>query len=79
VDYPICTLTYDVALQNYGTAGFAKATEVGRATYDYLDYVVNSKEGGGQSAVTVEHDYDQLPTFVITRAQEEAALVAGGP
>jgi ABC-type phosphate transport system substrate-binding protein len=73
-NYPICTLTYDVALASYEKAGFVKATEVGQTTSDYLKYVV--KETTGQSEVGTNHDYDALPKNVNTVAEGLAKLVA---
>ena len=63
--YPICTLTYDVALVNYGEAGAkygAKAKEEAEKTKTYLKYVTETT--GGQKKVTEKFDYAKLPVAV---------------
>jgi ABC-type phosphate transport system substrate-binding protein len=71
--YPICTLTYDVALVNYELAGYGAGTKttIGEATKQYLEYVTTS----GQSAVASGLDYDELPSAVKNIAEAEAKLV----
>lgn len=79
VNYPICTLTYDVALMDYETAQFENANAVGKTAYDYLNYVV--APDGGQADIA-EHDYLELDqgtsTAIGTYAREEALLIAEG-
>lgn len=83
-NYPICTLTYDVALMNYFTAQFYKlasgkeeeeANKSGKTAYDYLNYVV--APGGGQADLA-GHDYLEVEEAVGKYAQEEALLIAEG-
>lgn len=76
-NYPICTLTYDVALVNYTLAEFPHAAEEGAATKEYLEYVTSTS--GGQTAIAEKHDYDELPETATSKilqfAQEEAKKV----
>jgi ABC-type phosphate transport system substrate-binding protein len=76
VHYPICTLTYDVALKSYETAKYTNASKVGQTTFDYMTYVAAEK--GGQEALK-GNDYRQVEEAVGSFAREEAELVAGGP
>jgi ABC-type phosphate transport system substrate-binding protein len=41
--YPLCTLTYDVALTNYSKAGFSEASEI--TAKDYLANYLTAEEG----------------------------------
>jgi ABC-type phosphate transport system substrate-binding protein len=74
INYPICTLTWDVAFKGYSSAGFAAGT--GKVVKDYLSYVVNE----GATGVTGSY-YDALPntgidsTDVFAAAKRAAALV----
>lgn len=67
--YPICTLTWDVALVSYELAGFA-GKEV--TTKEYLEYVTST---AGQKE-TEKKDYGKIETVVNTLAKELATLVA---
>lgn len=73
-NYPICTLTYDVALVNYELAKDFTNAEATTA-YNYLNYVVDPE--GGQTDI-VAHDYLEVQAAVGTFAQEEAELIGGG-
>ncbi|HXB65695.1 MAG TPA: substrate-binding domain-containing protein [Solirubrobacteraceae bacterium] len=65
-NYPICTLTYDVALVNYTKAEYGpKAKELQAVTKEYLTYVVN----GGQEKLE-ENDYLKVEEAVSTKAKE---------
>jgi len=78
-NYPICTLTYDVALVSYEEAGFAESNKIGTTAYNYLNYVVTpSEEGAGGQADLAGHDYLEVEEAVGKFAQEEAELIAGG-
>jgi ABC-type phosphate transport system substrate-binding protein len=56
--YPLCTLTYDMALTQYGAAGFGKGTE--ETVNDYLTQYVTT--GSGQDALTgASQFYASLP------------------
>jgi ABC-type phosphate transport system substrate-binding protein len=70
--YPICTLTYDIALSDYSHAGFEKAAEVGMSAMEYLEYVTS--KNGGQLALA-KHDYREVEEAVGSLAHEEAHLV----
>lgn len=74
-NYPICTLTYDVALMDYTEADYLKPTEEGKTAYDYLNYVV--APGGGQSDLA-GHDYHEVEEAVGKFSREEALLIAEG-
>jgi ABC-type phosphate transport system substrate-binding protein len=75
--YPICTLTYDVGLVNYGLAEDSTNLLGGLATEQYLEYVVApATEEGGQKALA-KHDYREVEEAVGEFAQEEARLIAG--
>jgi ABC-type phosphate transport system substrate-binding protein/archaellin len=57
--YPLCTLTYDMALTKYGAAGFSAGTE--ETVEDYLTQYVTA--GSGQEALKEAADfYAPLPT-----------------
>jgi ABC-type phosphate transport system substrate-binding protein len=74
--YPICTLTYDVALMNYTLASLEpEPTKVAKTVYDYLNYVV--AKGGGQADLA-GHDYRKVEEAVLTFSREEALLIAEG-
>jgi ABC-type phosphate transport system substrate-binding protein len=65
VKYPLCGLTYDLALRQYSKYGGGTETSLGEATTveNYLFYAITtSKEGG--SAFLKNHDYEKLPTNV---------------
>jgi hypothetical protein len=70
--YPICTLTYDIALGNYELAKFPKPAEEGMAAMEYLEYVAS--EEGGQAALK-NHDYKKVEEAVGKLAAEESKLV----
>ncbi|HEX3693193.1 MAG TPA: substrate-binding domain-containing protein [Solirubrobacteraceae bacterium] len=70
INYPICTLTWDVGLVNYTLAGFTAAQ--GEATKQYLEYVVSKT--GGQKAFE-KHNYREVEEAVGTLAVETAKLV----
>jgi ABC-type phosphate transport system substrate-binding protein len=71
--YPICTLTWDLAFNDYTLAGYPSAT-VAFTAKDYLHYVVTT--GGGQSdALGGANDYATLPSDVRTTATAGVALI----
>lgn len=72
VHYPICTLTYDVALVNYELAEFKEAFEEAKEAREYLTWVA-SKEGGQEALKG--HDFRQVEEAVGSFAEEEAHLV----
>lgn len=74
INYPICTLTWDVALSMYPEADLTE--EEGQGAHDYLGYVVEPK--GGQKDFKT-HDYGEVEEAVGKYAVEEAALVNLGP
>ena len=55
--YPLCTLTYDVALTHYGKAGFTQGQAL--TTAAYLDGIVTAEEG--QEALEAGAYYAPLP------------------
>jgi ABC-type phosphate transport system substrate-binding protein len=74
--YPLCGLTYDLALTSY--SDYPGGTALGEATTvaNYLGWVVNAKSGGGQKAIA-DHDYLALPKGkVLEEAQKGTALIA---
>jgi hypothetical protein len=56
--YPICTLTYDVALTNYPASYAAGSAQTVK---DYLGYVLTTL-GGQADALNSSNDYQVLPT-----------------
>jgi ABC-type phosphate transport system substrate-binding protein len=76
--YPICGLTYDLALANY-RAFELFGTTLGEAqdVHDYLQFVLNSK--GGQKQITKDHDYESLPKTVLTKSLEGLPLITWNP
>jgi ABC-type phosphate transport system substrate-binding protein len=72
--YPICTLTWDLASNNYAgrsdwTFGgrSVTGTNVGLTVRDYLGYVVNTN-GGQADALATANDYKVLPSDVQSAA-----------
>ncbi len=43
--YPICTLTWDLAFNNYTTAGYTHGTGTARTVTDYLHYILQPTGG----------------------------------
>jgi ABC-type phosphate transport system substrate-binding protein len=76
--YPICGLTYDLALANY-EAYDAFGTTQGEATdvENYLAFVLDSK--GGQKEIITKHDYEDLPKAVLTKSLEGLPLITWEP
>ncbi len=62
VKYPLCGLTYDLALRQYSKYPGTSLTEATTAENFLLYAVTTSKEGG--SAFIKNHDYEKLPTNV---------------
>ena len=61
-NYPICTLTYDIALVSYAQAGYGvKSNEIGTTTNNYLGWMVSGSTESGQEEIAEKHDYDALP------------------
>jgi len=73
--YPICTLTWDVALVNYELAEVANSREHAQTAYDYLNYVV--AQNGGQSDFKT-NDYGEVEKVVGQYAVEQARLIGKG-
>jgi ABC-type phosphate transport system substrate-binding protein len=62
--YPICGFTYDLSLTKFkGVKGSAEEPSAGsvRTTFDYLNYVLATGPGGGQTLIGEEQDYLGLP------------------
>jgi hypothetical protein len=73
-NYPICTLTFDLAWLDYGapevseTQLYSEENWIG--LFEYLRYIVTpEKEGGGQSTKLEEEHYAKLPIKVATETQ----------
>lgn len=71
--YPLCTLTYDLAFNHYGSAGFAEGQEV--TVKDYLTEYVT--QASGQAAIAAKF-YGALPagevaTYNVLAAAQFAA------
>jgi TolA-binding protein len=71
--YPICTLTYDIAWDNYlanklNTEYGSKGAEVGNTVQNYLQYVV-SETGQGEKLIKEEH-FAPLPPGIRLKAEE---------
>lgn len=62
-EYPICTLTYDLAYDKYSlVSGYTGADEPRvRTVYDYLNWVVSTT--GGQ-VLLASNDYQELPSAI---------------
>ena len=56
-NYPLCTLTYDLAFHGYQAAGFSEAQEITAA--DYLNGYLT--QAAGQAAIN-SHFYSALPS-----------------
>ncbi len=65
VKYPLCGLTYDLALRQYSKYGGGTETSIGEATtvQNYLLYAVTTTKEGGSFFIK-NHDYEKLPTNV---------------
>lgn len=72
--YPICTLTYIVALRNYGTAEYAHPGAVGEQTREFLEWVVADGSGKGQR-VAQEHDFLEVEEAVGAFSRGEVELI----
>lgn len=77
VKYPICGLTYDLALREYkpyilphgGTVAEEElGKEVAQTTRDYLLWELNSKPQGGGNLIK-NHDYEKLSGTVLKEAE----------
>jgi ABC-type phosphate transport system substrate-binding protein len=71
--YPICALTYELALSDY--QAYPLGTESEAITVNnYLLFQLNTESNGGQGLI-VNHDYEPLPTKLIKEATAGAKLV----
>jgi hypothetical protein len=71
--YPICTLTWDIALNSYMTAGFgAGSSNFATSVQNYLTYVITPT--GGQTDYA-EQDYLALEEPQKKFAKEEVAFI----
>jgi len=60
-EFPLCTLTFDIAWNGYATAGYTSGATVGSAVHDYLaNYVLSTASGEGQKTLNT-HFYNELP------------------
>jgi ABC-type phosphate transport system substrate-binding protein len=69
-NYPLCTLTWDLASSDYSTGAFGTAAAgraIGSTVRDYLNYV-NQTTGGVADGLTSRNDYQKLPTDVQSAA-----------
>lgn len=71
LQYPICTLTWDLAVANYTAFG---GVSVGRTVRDFLHYTLT---GGVADALTSANDYKQLPTDVLNTATAGVNEITG--
>jgi hypothetical protein len=76
--YPICTLTWDLALTDYDAAGFSSGTDVAQTVKDYLHYATTTA-GGQVDALGSANDYATLPTDVRATATAGVAAVLAPP
>lgn len=75
-NYPLCTLTYDLAFNHYETAGFSEAEKVATTVKAYLgEYGL----GTGQNAMGEGHYYAKLPSpgAVANNVLDAAQFAAG--
>jgi ABC-type phosphate transport system substrate-binding protein len=73
--YPLCGLTYDLALREY--AAFPETTPgEGTTVRDYLGFVLDAKAGGGQALIK-NHDYEKLTANLYN--DDERGLKEIGP
>jgi hypothetical protein len=71
--YPICGITYDMALSSYSTYPSTSSGEA-IAVHDYLQFVDDTALEGGQPSI-VGHDYEKLPASLLDIAQDGADLI----
>jgi ABC-type phosphate transport system substrate-binding protein len=72
--YPLCSIVVELALTSY-SAYPGTSLEEATTVNNFLNYVVNSKGGGGQKSVE-DHDFLALPKGkVLEEAQKGATLI----
>jgi hypothetical protein len=60
-NYPLCGITYDLALDSYYSFTLAPTEgQIVRTVSDYFGYMLNAEAAGGQVAIE-GHDYEALP------------------
>lgn len=69
--YPLCTLTFDLALKDYSKRPFPDAKATATTVRDYLKYIAT---GTGQAA-NANKDYATLPTDARSNAQATIAQI----
>jgi hypothetical protein len=72
--YPICTLTWDLALSNYASKYGAGSGNIAQTTKDYLHYVLLGGQADGLSSA---NDYQVLPHDVNTVATAGVGEITG--
>lgn len=74
-NYPICGLTYDLAVSRYKPFAGTNALEA-RTVRDYLEYELSTGPKGGQTEIAANTDYEALPTLIQGIAQEGVEAVS---
>jgi ABC-type phosphate transport system substrate-binding protein len=67
VNYPLCGLTYDTVLSDYGAYPGTTTGEAITAS-NYLLWVLEDKAGGG-SELILNHDYEPIPKALVKEAE----------
>jgi ABC-type phosphate transport system substrate-binding protein len=70
-NYPICGLTYDLAVKKYNKYTGTNAKEA-RTVRDYFEYMLSTGPNGGQSKISANTDYEALPSIIEGIATEGA-------
>lgn len=70
--YPVCTLTYDLAWENYETAGFGAGETVGASVKNYYEYIVSHGTGSGSK----KKWYANLPEKTGSEEEHNVKLAA---
>ncbi|HET6506123.1 MAG TPA: substrate-binding domain-containing protein [Baekduia sp.] len=74
--YPLCTLTWDLALSNYTAATWGgSSANIAQTVKDYLGYAVSA--AGQSDALSSSNDYQALPTDVLTTASTGVGEITG--
>lgn len=73
-NYPICTLTFGLAVTDYSTTWGASGQGIATSVHDYFNYI-NTALGGRADALTAAKDYQDVPSDVATAAATGIASI----
>ena len=73
-NYPICTLTFGLAVTDYSRTWGASGQGIATSVHDYFNYI-NTALGGRADALTAAKDYQDVPSDVATAAATGIASI----